>query len=79
MELLLKKRRRQGIKISRNIYENARFEIFKKDKGITITNQQRNDIIKKIKFFYKIKYDFTTKYIFKIRFEELFELKEYND
>ena len=79
MELLLKKRRNQGIKISRNMYENARFEIFKKDKGITITNQQRNEIIKKIKFFYKINYDFTIKYIFKIRFKELFELKEYKD
>ena len=61
------------------MYENARFEIFKKDKGITITNQQRNEIIKKIKFFYKINYDFTIKYIFKIRFKELFELKEYKD
>jgi len=77
IEFFLRKKRGQGPIITRNMYERARLEIFKRDKGLRITNKERNNIINKIKSFYEIKYNFTIKYVFKIRYKELLKLSKY--
>ena len=73
-EIFLKKKRFNGIKITRNIYENGRKIIFNKDKGLRLSNTQRQNIINLLKTEFKIKYDFTIKYVFNIKINEVFNL-----
>lgn len=78
-ELFLKKKRYAGIVITRNIYENGRKVIFNKDKGIRLTNKERQDIINELTTKYKIKNKFTIKYIFKIKNNEIFDINAHKN
>ena len=59
-----------GCKITRNSYENGRKIFFKKDKGLRLSNKQRESIIELLKKEFQITNDFTIKYIFTIRRSE---------
>lgn len=75
---LKRKRQNEKISISRNIYENARLEIFKKDKGLRLKNFERDIIIQKLKKLKKFKQiEITLKYVFKIKFCEILHLLNY--
>ena len=70
LESCLKVKNFLGFKITRNSYENGRKIFFKKDKGLRLSNKQRENIINLFKNEFGIKYDFTIKYIFVIRRSE---------
>ena len=70
LESCLKVKNFLGFKITRNSYENGRKIFFKKDKGLRLSNKQRENIINLLKNEFGIKYDFTIKYIFVIRRSE---------
>ena len=49
IESFLQKKRYKGDIITRNIFENARLLVFKRDKGLSLSNEERNNIIEKLK------------------------------
>ena len=77
---LKRKRQIENKIISRNVYENARLMYFKKDKGLKLTNFERNIIIQKLKGLYLFENtQITIKYVFKIKFFEINKLIDYNN
>ena len=79
LEQFLKRKRYNGLIISRNIFENGRKVIFNRDKGIRLTNTQRKKIIDILSSACDIQIKFTIKYIFKIKKDELCNLSNYKD
>jgi hypothetical protein len=79
LECFLQKKRREGIIITMNMFENGRKTIFTKDKGFKLKKIERNQIINHLKKYYLINENFTIKYVFKIKLSELFELSKYED
>ena len=77
---LKRKRQIENKIISRNIYENARLMYFKKDKGLRLTNIERNTIIQKLKGLSLFENtQITIKYVFKIKIFEINKLFDYNN
>jgi len=77
---LKRKRQIENKIISRNVYENARLMYFKKDKGLRLTNTERNIIIQKLKGLSLFENtQITIKYVFKIKFNEIYKLIDYNN
>ena len=79
LECFLQKKRREGIIITMNMFENGRKTIFTKDKGFKLKKIERNQIINHLKKYYLINENFTIKYVFKIKLSEVFELSKNED
>ena len=56
-------------KVTQKMYENGKKFIFNKDKGIKLSKEEKMKIISCLKKQYKIDYNFTIQYIFKIHIE----------
>ena len=79
LESCLKMKKFLGCKITRNVYENGRKIFFKKDKGLRLSNKQRESIINLLKNEFAIKNNFTIKYIFVIRRSEYLDFINKDD